>query len=550
MNLPDREVSRLMSRLLKSSGAVGAATLISRVLGFARESVYAGFMGVGLISDSFYYALTIPNLFRRLLGEGALTAAFIPIFKDKEKTEGDAAVWYASNAVICALIVACTALTLVALVLLTGLVTWVPMEYKHELILRLLRVMFPYLGLACLAAVYIGILNARGQFFLPALGASILNLVMIGSVVWLAPRFGPFKGDQVYALAYGLLIAGALQAAVQWPSLRRQGYRFFWVNPFTDPTVRMVLRKMGPATLGVAAYQVNVVLTQTIAVNTADNIVSSFNYAVRLMELPQGVVGVSLATYLLTELSGLAVEKKFPEFRKSLTEGILQLIFINALATGFLLVLAEPIIRLLFEHGSFHAEHTQLCTVALRCLAPGLVFFSLNNILARAFYALSDTKTPMRISVVCLGVNLILGVILIPAFRQAGMGIANTLSALTNTVLLGYALRRALPKFGFKALIPNALAVGGATLLACVAAWGCHVLWEAQLGHQGLLRRLGEVFAPMTLATAVYAVAALFLKLPQFQEVRSLLSRRRGVRRASVGPEPEDRSGDNSNSPK
>ena len=538
-----------MSRLLKSSGAVGAATLISRVLGFARESVYAGFMGVGLVSDSFYYALTIPNLFRRLLGEGALTAAFIPVFKEKERNEGEAAMWHASNAVICALMVACTALILVATVLFTGLVTWVPMEYKNELILRLLRVMFPYLGLACLAAVYIGILNARGQFFLPALGASILTLVMIASVVWLAPRFGPFKGNQVYALAYGLLIAGVLQAAVQWPSLRRQGYRFFWVNPFTDPTVRVVLRKMGPATLGVAAYQVNVVLTQTIAVKTADNIVSSFNYAVRLMELPQGVVGVSLATYLLTELSGLAAEKKFPEFRKSLTEGVLQLIFINALATGLLLVLAEPIIRLLFEHGSFHAEHTQLCSEALRCLAPGLVFFSLNNILARAFYALSDTRTPMRISVVCLGVNLILGVILIPAFQQSGMGIANTLSALTNTVLLGYSLRRALPKLEFKALIPNALAVTGATVLACAAAWGSHTLWEAQVGHQGLVRRLGEVFAPMILASVVYGVAALFLKLPQFQEVRSLLSRRRRSRRPPSAPSPTGSSGDVPSSP-
>lgn len=516
-----------MSRLLKSSGAVGTATLISRVLGFAREAVYAGFMGVGMVSDAFYYALTIPNLFRRLLGEGALTAAFIPIFKEKEKNEGEAAIWHASNAVISGLIVICAALVVFSMIVITGLVEFVPMEMKNELILRLLRVMFPYLGLACIAAVFIGMLNARGQFFLPALGAASLNLVMIGSVWWLAPRFGVFQGQQVFGLAWGLLIAGAIQAAVQWPSLRKQGYHYEWVNPFTDPTVRRVLRKMGPATLGVAAYQINVVLTQTIAVHTADNIVSSFNYAVRLMELPQGVVGVSLATYLLTELSGLAVEKKFPEFRKSLQEGVLQLIFINALATGLLLVLAEPMIRLLFEHGSFHSDHTTLCTVALRCLAPGLIAFSMNNILARAFYALGDTKTPMRISIACLTINLILGSFMIPGFQQAGMGIANTLSAIANTVLLGYALRKALPKLEFASLIPNAAAVTGATLLACLTAWGSNALWESHYGHKVLWSRAGAVFVPMILATLVYGAAAWFMKLPQFSELRSLLARRR-----------------------
>ncbi len=526
-------LSGFMSRLLKSSGAVGTATLISRVLGFARESVYASFMGVGLVSDAFFYALTIPNLFRRLLGEGALTAAFIPVFKEKEKNEGEAAMWHASNAILSGLVVVCAALVVVAMVTLTVLVEWVPMEQKHELILRLLRVMFPYVGLACLAAVFIGILNARGQFFLPALGAATLNVVMIASVFWLAPRFGIFQNQQVFGLAWGLLIAGAVQAVVQWPSLRRQGFRYRWVNPFTDPTVRVVVRRMGPATLGVAAYQFNVVLTQTIAVDTADSIVSSFNYAVRLMELPQGVVGVSLATYLLTELSGLAVEKKFPEFRKSLQEGLLQLIFINALATGLLLVLAEPMIRLLFEYRSFKPEATELCTVALRCLAPGLIAFSMNNILARAFYALGDTKTPMRISVVCLGINLILGVILIPMLKQAGMGIANTLSAVTNTVLLGYALRRALPKMSFADLIPNGLSVAGAGLLASLVAWAGHVAWESHLGHTTVAMRVGAVFLPMVFATAVYGGAAWYLGLPQVQELVALVSRRRSKPSAS-----------------
>lgn len=520
--------------MLKSSGAVGAATLISRVLGFVRESVYAGFMGVGLVSDAFYYALAIPNLFRRLLGEGALTAAFIPIFKNKEKCEGDAATWHAANAVLSGLFLVTGALILVTVGILSAVVTFVPLEFKNELALRLLRVMFPYMGLACFAAVFIGMLNARGHYFLPAIGAAILNVVMIASVFLLAPYFGATQTQQVFGLAVGLVIAGFLQAAVQWPSLRREGFRYRWVNPWRDPTVRQVLRKMAPATIGVAAYQLNVVFTQTIALHEADNIVSSFNYAVRLMELPQGVVGVSLATYLLTELSGLAAEKKFPEFRAALREGILQLIFINALATVLLLVLAEPMIRLLFEHGRFRPEATPLTAFALRSLTPGLLAFSLNNILARAFFALGDVKTPMRISLVCLTINLVFAVFLIPVWRQAGMGLANSISAIANTALLAYALQRALPKIAFRELLPNAASVAGSAALAALAAWGLNAGWENQLGHAQLWRRLGAVFVPLGLATAVYLAVAFWLKLPQARELLDALLGR--FRRSAVPP--------------
>lgn len=512
-----------MSRMLKSSGAVGAATLISRVLGFARESVYAGFMGVGLVSDAFYYALAIPNLFRRLLGEGALTAAFIPIFKEKEKNEGDAATWHAANAVLSGLLIVCVVLVLATVLVLTVVVNYVPLEFKHELVLRLLRVMFPYMGLVCFAAVFIGMLNARGQYFLPALGAAILNVVMIASVFLLAPKFGASQAQQVFGLAVGLVIAGFLQAAVQWPSLRREGFRYRWVNPWRDPTVREVLRKMAPATIGVAAYQLNVVVTQSIALHEATNIVSSFNYAVRLMELPQGVVGVSLATYLLTELSGLAAEKKFPEFRAALREGILQLLFINALATVLLLVLAEPMIRLLFEHGSFKPEGTRLTAIALRCLTPGLLAFSLNNIFARAFFAMGDTKTPMRISLACLAINLVFALFLIPMLQQGGMGLANSISAIANTVLLVYALKRALPKLQLKELLPNFAAVAGAATLAALAAWGISWIWETWIGHPNLWRRFGAVFAPLGAASAVYLAAAFWLKLPQAKELLDAL---------------------------
>ena len=186
-----------MSRLIKSSGAVAVATLISRILGFARESAYAGFMGTGFVADCFLFALQVPNLFRRLLGEGALTAAFVPIFKAQEAKADATSMWRGANAVISGLLLVSAVLIALVLLGLTIAIHWLPMTAKNELIASLLRWMFPYVGLACLAAVFIGILNARGHFFLPALGTAILSLVMIGSVYFLAPLFGVENWEQV-----------------------------------------------------------------------------------------------------------------------------------------------------------------------------------------------------------------------------------------------------------------------------------------------------------------------------------------------------------------
>jgi putative peptidoglycan lipid II flippase len=528
-----------MSRMLRSSGAVGAATLLSRLLGFVRERAYATFMGTGPVADAFILAFQIPNLFRRLLGEGALTAAFVPIFKARE-AEGDPnQVWHATNAVTSALIVVCALVAGVAMIGITVVLGTMNLEYYTELMLRLLRMMFPYLLLVCVAAVFIGILNARGHYFLPALGATMLNVVMIASVYVAAPRFGAHLDQQVFALALGVLVAGVAQAGFQVPTLWAEGYRFRWVTPWRDPTVREVVRRMGPATLGVAAFQVNVLLTQTLAYSKGSDIVSSFNYAVRLMELPQGVFGISLATYMLTELSGLAAEKKYPEFRSTLQEGLLHLVYINALATALLVSLAEPMVRLLFEYGRFTPDSTVRVSFALLTLAPGLLAFSLNNVLARAFYALGDTSTPMKVSVMCLGLNLVLVILLLPLLRQGGLGVANSTSAAVNVALLLYALKRKLPKLDLRALRNPCAAMAGAAVLAGLAAWGGGRWWTDHLGHGRAWLRIGEVFAPMLVATAIYWGVTHWLNIPQAREIVNLLRLRRAGSGRSNGTDPD-----------
>ena len=358
----------------------------------------------------------------------------------------------------------------------------------------------------------------------------MLNVAMIASVLWLAPHFGKHLSTQIFALAVGVLAAGAAQAAFQIPTLWTEGFRYRWVTPWQNETVRLVVRKMIPATIGVAAFQINVLLTDAVAFFVDPQIVASFDYAVRLMEFPQGIFGISLATYLLTALSGLAAEKNYAGFRTELRNGIGYLFFVNLIASVLLVVLAEPIVRLLFERREFSSDATQRAAFALACLAPGLVAFSLVNILARAFYALGDTQTPMRISLLCLSVNLVLGVtfLIVLPLKQGGLGLANTLSGTLNAALLLFALRKKLARLELSALRVPLLNMLGAVSVAGTVAWFARRFWETNLGHANLLTRAGEVFVPMALAGLAYLGLTLLLKVGPAKDILGLIRRKPG----------------------
>jgi len=513
-----------MSQMLKSSAAMAAATMTSRLLGMVREMVFAAFMGNTWVASAFTLAFQVPNLFRRLLGEGALTAAFIPIFKKKQVTEGESSMWAAANAVISGLVVAAGALTVVVIIGISLVLSQAALQHETRLMLELLRFMFPYMLLVCIAAVLIGMANARGHFFVPALGAVVLNVIMIASVVLLAPRMGSTLDQQIRGLAIGVVFAGLAQALFQIPSLHREGYRYAWVSPWRDPTVRDVVRKMIPGSIGVAAFQINVLATQAFSFWFEPTIVATFNYSVRLMELPQGLFGISLATYLLPTLSGLAAEKKFPEFRQTLNQGLSYLAFLNLFAAAMSLSLAEPIVRLVFERGLFSPQATVRVGLALACLAPGLLFFSMNNILARAFYAVNDIKTPMKISVLCLFLNLLFAFWLVQGFREAGLAAANTLSASLNMGLLVYALRRKLGRLEWAGFNQTLLALVPAAALAAVIAWLAASFLRREYGSATLGIKIATVFIPAALAGIVYWLIAAWAKVPAAKDLLHLVA--------------------------
>jgi len=244
------------------------------------------------------------------------------------------------------------------------------------------------------------------------------------------------------------------------------------------------------------------------------------------MELPQGVIGVSLATILLPTLSGLAAKKKFSEFRSTLKEGMGYVVYANLPASVLMFILAEPIVRLLFEGSAFDAPATFRCQYALKCLLPGLVAFSVVNVCARAFFALGDVKTPMWISVFCLGTNLVLAFQLIPLFEQGGMGMANTASSFLNLSLLIYALRKKFSQLTFTDMYRPLNSMVAACALAGLVTWGCHALLDGWLGHDGVMNRLLVVFVPLTLGGSVYAVTTYWLKVKAAEDIVALLKSR------------------------
>lgn len=286
---------------------------------------------------------------------------------------------------------------------------------------------------------------------------------------------------------------------------------------------------MVPGTIGVAAYQINVLLTQGIAFWVSPTIVAAFNYAVRLMELPQGVFGVSLATYMLPTLSGLAAEKKFDEYRAILRHGLGHLWVVNLLASVLLVVLAEPIVRLLFERGKFTPDSTARVSFALACLAPGLIAFSTVNVLARAFYALGDTRTPMRVSVIAFALNIVLTVCLVGPLQQGGLGIANTLSACVNVALLVVFLRKKLGSLELGQLRSIFLPLAVAALAAATITWLSWYACEAYIRHNTAWAKLCGVFVPGSFGTAIYAFVLLFARLPQAIELRDVVLQRFGL---------------------
>ena len=473
----------------RATGVVGLAVLCSRILGLIREQVFAGLFGAGRNLDAFLMAFRLPNLLRDLFAEGALSTAFITTFSQKIAVEGEEAAWRLGNKIATLTAVFMSIVTLLGIVFapqLIDLLTWGSWSPdKTALTILLTRIMWPFMLLVSLAALVMGMLNAKHVFGPPAMASSYFNL---GSIIagvgigwWLDPHFG---AGSLTGLAIGTLVGGAWQLLGQFPSLRRVGYKYRPDFSWRDEGVRTVLTLMAPAIIAASAVQVNVLVNSGFAASLGNGPVSWLNIAFRLMQLPLGLFGVAIGTVTLPLVSKSAAVGNISEFRGILAHGM-RLAFLLTIPSAIgLAMLASPIISVIYQHGRFTAEMTRQTAGALQFYAIGLVSYAALKVLTPAFYAIGKRNLPMLVSFLAIGTNLFLNWLF--TFRlgwgHRGLAFSTSLVATINFLLLYVLMRRHTRRLETRQMLTGLakISVAGAALaLVCWAAnhW-CFDAWE------------------------------------------------------------------------
>ena len=536
--------SQDQQRITRSAGIVSIAVMASRLLGLVREKVIAYYFAAGVGGDAFYAAFRIPNLMRDLFGEGALSKAFVTTFTATELEDGEEAAWRLASRVFNASFLLLTLITIVGILAAPAIVDLIfmgkgfqevpldPSEHfgfdsKRDLTVYLTRIMFPYLILVSLAAVTMGLLNSKGKFGLPASASSFFN---IGSLVvgvygyYVAPDLGLHRTT---GMAVGVLVGGALQFLIQVPSMRRVGFRYQLLLSFRDARVRQVMRLIGPAILGVAALQVNV-LVNSIFASEGEGWLTWINRAFRLMHLPIGVFGVAISTVALPNLAKLVAAGNMEGYRRSFSHALRLTFLLTVPASVGLLVLAEPICRLIFEGGQANPLDTQQTAGALFYYAFGLCGFSAVKIATDGFYTFNDTRTPAIVSLCTVGLNILLNYLFIYrlGFDHRSLALSTSCTITLNFLALLLLLRGRAGGLGLSGiwllLIKLALA---SAIMGCLCWWS-YTQIEGWLGAESLIARLIGVFVPIALGLAVLVVGAKLMRIRELDQLLGAIARR------------------------
>ncbi|MBU1248338.1 MAG: murein biosynthesis integral membrane protein MurJ [Proteobacteria bacterium] len=429
--------------IARNTMVVAGATLISRGLGLVRDMIVAFTLGAGFMADAFFVAFRIPNLLRRLFGEGSLTMAFIPIYARTRAEQGDAAAHEMARSAMVWLVMILVAITLVVEVFAGGVVYLIAPGFTSnpelfDTTTALLRICFPYIILISGVALCMGLLNASGHFMAPAMSPVLLNLTLI-----IGALTGYYLGLSVAeCMAWGGLAGGFLQWQMQQPYLKQQGFTWRGAWSWRDAGVRRMALLMLPTVFGAAVYQVNILLGTLLASYLPEGSVSYLYYADRLVQFPLGVFGIAVSTAALPSLSILAAEGKGEEFSSTLRSAMGLTLFIALPATAGLVALAEPIIAICFGRGAFTPEAVHATAMALVAYSAGLPFIAAARPLVAAFYARENTRTPVLIAVVSLVINIGLGLALMGPLAHLGLALAVSVSSAANALLLGLALTR------------------------------------------------------------------------------------------------------------
>src|SRR5882724_1425812 len=526
---PDDPTEKLNT---KAAGIIGIAVMCSRLLGLAREQIFAALFGGGGAMDAFTAAFRIPNLLRDLFAEGALSTAFVTTFSKTIARGGDQAAWQLANKVATLTAVVLGVLCIAGMAFSAQLVAALAPGFDPEkaaLTAQLTRIMFPFIVMVSMAALVMGMLNAKSVFGIPAMASSFFN---IGSIVggvtlgaWIDPDFGP---RALIGLAIGTLIGGGLQFAVQLPPLAGLGYKYSPDFRWRDPGVNSILRLMGPSVIAASTTQFNVLVNSMFASTLGDGAIFWLAIAFRLMQLPLGLFGVALGTVTLPLLSRLVVAGQMIGFRAELARAMRLMFLLTIPSTIGLMMLAEPIISVLYQHGRFDATQAAQAGGALRFYAIGLAGYAALKVLVNAFYALDRRKTPMLVSFMAVGLNLLFNWVFTFRLHWGHLGLAFSTGcvATTNFVVLYVLMYRQLGGLETRrmAVLLGKTAIAGVALAAVCAA-STHWLLS-DWATQALVRKTAALFATMTVGALVFLGVGAALRIEELHEVIAAVKRR------------------------
>ena len=515
-------------RLASGARRVSALTMLSRLLGLVREQVFALTLGAGAASDAFLAAFRIPNLLRDLFAEGALSTAFVPTYVAtlRGKSRGEA--YALANRVMTTLTLYLGVVAGAAMLFPEPVVRLVAAGFSPEkaaLCATLVRIMMPFLPAISLAVVAMGALNAEEKYTAPALASSMFNLVAIigGLAVFV---IAPSARSAVIAWAALALAGGVAQLAIQVPPLWKTGFRpRFLPDPaLRDPGTRRIATLMAPATLGVAAVQINVVVNSSFASLVSDGAISWLSYAFRLMQLPIGVFGVAVGTTALTHLSRDAANADWDSLRATLRRGLRMVLFLTIPSTVGLALLGVPIIRLIYQHGRFTPHATFETARALSGYAIGLAAYAAIKVVAPAFYALGRTRVPLIGSVTAVAANLTWNLLTFRRFGHVGLAVGTSIAALVNFFVLAFAFQIQIRGLITRELVLPVLRILAASAVMAAAVWFVSSRMEllTVAGSHSVSLFVAQAFVPITAGIAVYFGVARLLGV---EEARTLVRR-------------------------
>jgi putative peptidoglycan lipid II flippase len=464
------------SRIIKAAGVVGSATLLSRILGFVRDAAIAWYFGAGYSTDAFIAAFRIPNLFRKLFGEGSFSNVFVPVFTDYLTNQGKTEALRLARSALLFLSVLLAVFSVLGILLSPLIVKFLAAGFavtpsKLTLTVTLTRIMFPYVFFICLVAVCMGILNTLGHFAAPALAPVLLNLAMIAAIFFLCPNFD----EPVTGLAIGVVVGGVIQLLLQLPFVIRNGVRVWQKSKLIHPGLKKIGKMMPPVILGGAVYQINILVSTLLGSFLKEGSVSYLYFADRLVQFPLGIFAIAAATAVLPSLSRQASAKNMAAFKDTFAHSIKLVMFITIPAMVGLILLRNPIIALLFQRGEFNAEATRLTAYALLYYAIGLWAFSAVRIVTATFFALQDTRTPVKTAAIAISFNILFGIILMRYLAHGGLALAVSLASIVNLALLIKALSVKLGSLGWRSILSSTCRTLVCSCIMGGVVWGVAV---------------------------------------------------------------------------